>query len=69
MKPYGVRVIEHPDVVDIQSMGSKSSVGKLPRKSGVFHSYTRSVFAKATTRRYWARKARLDNKLACKEES
>jgi hypothetical protein len=28
MKPYGVRVIDGPDVADIKEMGSKGSTGK-----------------------------------------
>lgn len=68
MKPYGVKVIEHPDVADIQEMGSKSSAGKHPGYSDDFHPYTRSKESRAATRRYWARKARRENKSACAEE-
>lgn len=66
MKPYGVKIIENPDVVDIQEMGSKSSAGKVAGRSGDFHPYSRGT-SRAATRRYWARKARRDNKKACLE--
>lgn len=52
MRPYGVRIIECPDVADIKEMGSKTSVGG--------KSYFRSAEAKARTRRYWKRQARRD---------
>ena len=64
MKPYGVKIIEDPDVADIQKTGSKGCVGKLPGRSGDYHPYCRGT-AKATTRRYWARKARRKNKAIC----
>jgi len=60
MKPYGVRVIDCPDVADLREMGSKSSTGG--------RNYNRNDAAKATTRRHWARKARAANKAACREE-
>jgi hypothetical protein len=66
MKPYGVKVIENPDVGDIQEMGSKSSEGRLPNRSGDYHPYSRTK-ARRATRRYWARKARRANKEACTE--
>jgi len=55
MKPYGVKLIEHPDVADIQEMGCKSSVGG--------RNYNRNVATKARTRRRWARKARAEGTL------
>ena len=58
MKPYGVELIEHPDVADIQAMGCKSCVGRLVERSGEFKSYIRNTARKASTRRRWARKAR-----------
>ena len=42
MKPYGLKVIDSPDVGDIKEMGSKSSTGKFAGKSGDFHPYSRS---------------------------
>jgi hypothetical protein len=57
MKPYGVKVIEWPDVGDIQSMGAKSSTGKFAGKSGDYHSYSKGN-SKKRIRRYWKRKAR-----------
>jgi hypothetical protein len=57
MKPYGVRVIEWPDVADIQEMGAKGSTGKFAGKSGVFHPYSRGNSKKAI-RRYWKKRAR-----------
>lgn len=59
MKPYGVRVIESPDVSDLREMGSKSSAGG--------RNYNRCSAAKARTRRYWARKARAAGKASCNE--
>lgn len=59
MKPYGVRLIEGPDVADIREMGSKSSVGG--------RNYNRNVASKATTRRRWKRLARVEGRLACQE--
>jgi hypothetical protein len=57
MKPYGVRVIEFPDVADIQEMGAKSSTGRFAGKSGDYHPYSRSK-KKKKIRRYWKRRAR-----------
>jgi hypothetical protein len=69
MRPYGVKIIAHPDVADIREMGAKSSVGKFPGRSGAYHGYIRDSAAKAVIRRHWARKARAANKAACKEVS
>ena len=60
MKPYGVKLIEGPDVADLQEMGAKSSAGG--------RNYNRNVRVKAATRRRWARKARAANKAACRDE-
>lgn len=68
MQPYGLQVIESPDINDIQQMGSKGSVGKFPGCSGLYHPYCRGA-AKARTRRIQARRARRANKAACSEES
>lgn len=57
MRPYGVRVIEHPDVADIKEMGAKSSCGRFPGKSGDFHPYAHGN-CKARVRRAWKSKAR-----------
>ena len=57
MQPYGVRVVQFPDVDDIQRMGAKSSVGKFAGKSGDFHPYSRGA-SKNAIRRYWKRKGR-----------
>jgi hypothetical protein len=57
MKPYGVKVIEFPDVADIQSMGAKGSVGKFAGKSGDYHPYSKGN-SKKKTRRYWKKRAR-----------
>ena len=61
MKPYGVRVIEAPDVVDIQEMGAKSSTGRYKEKGGDFKAYSRTK-NKNSARRYWKKKARKENK-------
>jgi hypothetical protein len=57
MRPYGVRIIECPDVADIQLMGAKSSTGQLRSKSGEYRGYSRRK-AKKTIRCYWKRRAR-----------
>jgi hypothetical protein len=64
MKPYGLKVIEHPDVADIHIMGSKSRTGKLGE-----HAYCDRPAAKARVRRYWKRIARRANKAACYEDN
>jgi hypothetical protein len=64
MKPYGLKIVEFPDVEDILSMGAKSSCGTLRKSGGEFSGYCRSD-AKAATRRYWKRQARRDGKSAC----
>lgn len=69
MKPYGLRVIEHPDCVDILEMAPKSSIGHLPRRSGDLRNCIRNVRKKAATRRYWARKARKENRALCEPEN
>jgi len=66
MKPYGVKIEQGPDVADIQAMGSKGCVGKFAGHSGDFHPYA-SGEAKASTRRYWKRKARAEGKKACND--
>jgi len=67
MKPYGVKVIESPDIADIGAMAAKSSTGRFPGRSGEYRGYCRNK-TKATTRRYWARKARRLNRDACNED-
>jgi len=67
MRPYGVKIIDGPDVADIHEMGSKGSVGKFAGRSGEYHPYAHGA-VKAATRRYWARKARKANKAACRED-
>jgi len=61
MRPYGVRIIEEPDVADIQDMAAKSSCGRLPEKGGDFKGYSRSR-RKRARRRYWKRKARREGR-------
>lgn len=61
MKPYGVEVIERPNVGDIRAMGAKSSAGRFPGKGGDYHPYS-SGSAKARARRGWKRHARLKGK-------
>ena len=65
MRPYGVRLIEGPDVADIQEMGSKSSAGQRPGRSGDYHPYCRGR-GKAEARRRWKRCARREGKAASK---
>lgn len=57
MKPYGLRVIEFPDVGDIKEMGAKSSCGRFRKKGGDYNGYA-SGTVKDRTRRRWKRKAR-----------
>jgi hypothetical protein len=61
MKPYGVRVIEFPDVGDIQEMGAKSSAGRL---KGDEHGYCRTK-TKRRTRLIWKKRARAQAKKDC----
>lgn len=71
MKPYGLTryaLVECPDVADIQRGGRASHVGKLQERCGVFKPYCRSAEDRARTRRYWARRARAENRSACQEE-
>ena len=52
MKPYQNKKLEQsPDVGDIREEGRKSSVGKLPSKSGEYKSYFRRAKNKKTIRR------------------
>lgn len=62
MRPYGVKTIKHPDIIDVQFMGSKSSVGKFREKGGDFKSYNRGAISRAKARRFWKRKARNESK-------
>ena len=71
MKPYKtIRLEEFPDVGDITSEGRKSSVGKLPGKSGEYRSYTRNPKIRKATRRSLKRsdKNRFDRQLQNDEE-
>jgi hypothetical protein len=69
MRPYGVSIIEHPDVADTLEMGSPGCVGNLRGRSGDFHDHYRNPASKAATRRHWKRIARRAGKAACKEDS
>ena len=68
MRPYGVKVITGPDVADVHAMGSKSSVGSLPGRSGVYRGLIHGKAEKAATRRRWARVARRANRAECVTE-
>jgi hypothetical protein len=61
MRPYGVRIVETPDISDIKTMAAKSSIGELPGESGTFRGICRGA-AKSRTRRYWKRVARAEGK-------
>ena len=50
--------VEFPDVADIKNYGLKSSIGRVPKKSGVIPSYFKSSVDKRQVRRYWKRRAR-----------
>jgi hypothetical protein len=68
MRPYGVRIVESPRVVDIKAMGAKSSVGEAPGECGEYRGLCRGA-TKSRTRRYWKRVARAEGKqLACSVE-
>lgn len=65
MQPYGVRVIEYPDVADLQSMGAKSSAGQFPGPGGDYRGYSRTA-NKRKARRYWKRRARRQGRADCR---
>ena len=67
MRPYGVLIIEHPDVADIQAMGAKGSVGKFPGKGGDYRGYARGD-NKRRTRRLHKRRARRDGRTQIREQ-
>lgn len=64
MKAYGVKVEEWADCADLAAMGAKSSASRFRGKGGDYRA-SQKTKAKNETRRYWARKARQDGKLAC----
>lgn len=66
MKPYGVDIIQFPDLADLQTMGAKSSDGSIKGKSGDYRGYQKTS-RKARSRRYWKRKARRTGKIECSE--
>jgi len=68
MKPYGVKVEEYPDVVDIQAMAAKSSSGKLIERGGDYKNYIRRASVRARIRRYWKRLARAIGRKQCSGE-
>ncbi len=57
MKPYGLDIVEWPDVRDIIEMGAKSCTGQVLNKSSVYRGYCNRR-RKRQTRRYWKRKER-----------
>lgn len=61
MRPYGLRTMQGPDVRDAKEMGMRGSLGPFPSIGGEFHGHCRGV-AKAKTRRYWKRLARIEGK-------
>jgi hypothetical protein len=61
MRPYGLRIIEHPDVADLQEMGAKTSAGG--------RNYLRSSAQKRVTRRRWKRLARGQGKAETAEQA
>ena len=67
MKPYGLRIVEFPDVADICDMGAKSSCGRIAGKSGDYRPYSRTKTRRAI-RRYWKRRERRLSKQNCFEE-
>jgi hypothetical protein len=68
MKPYGVRVIDSPDIADIQATGRAGHVSRYPGRSGCYKSYIRDSAARKITRRYWKRLARREGCKEAKEE-
>lgn len=54
MKPYGIsrkKMAEYPDILDIQNLGLKSSVGRIKPKNGKdYKSYTRNTEKRNKTR-------------------
>lgn len=70
MKPYKtIKLIDSPDVADIQADGRKSSVGNLRGKGGDYRGIQKSR-KKRASRRYLKRsdKARVDRQLQNDEE-
>jgi hypothetical protein len=71
MKPYGYTKTGKSkmwdygfeDVLSIIIGGRKSSIGKLPEKSGEYKSYIRSSKKRKIIRRYWKRCERKNNKI------
>jgi hypothetical protein len=63
MRPYGVWLLQYPDVADILTMGAKGSVGEFSGRSGQYHGLCRGP-RKAKVRRYWKRVARAEGKRA-----
>jgi hypothetical protein len=56
MRGYGLprnTDIAKPDVLDIQVYGRASHIGQIPKKCGVFKSYTRNTKSRRATRRIY----------------
>jgi hypothetical protein len=52
MHPYEtIKLTERPNVADVKDEGRKSSVGKLPSRSGEFKPYTRNPRRRRAVRR------------------
>ncbi len=69
MKAYGVpRVPEivNPDLADIYRFGFKSSISRCKKKNGDIPNSFHNSKSKAQSRRTWARKARAEGKVACR---
>jgi len=67
MKAYGIprkQEVEHPDMVDIHRFALKSSVGRLDSKSGEYKNSFRNTDSKASTRRIWKKKERINSKVS-----
>ena len=66
MRPYGVKIIEDPDVADIRYMGAKGSAGRFPSRSGDYRPLSCGN-SKSAIRRYWKRRARRAGRLEAQE--
>jgi len=67
MKAYGIpRVleVEYPDLGDIRRFGFKSSVSRPKNKSGDHKNSFRNSNSKASTRRIWKKKERINSKVS-----
>jgi len=66
MRPYGVEIVEDPDIDDILCMGARSSVGSITGRNGEHRGYRKRD--KRVTRRRWKRAARRDSRREIRDQ-